>query len=85
MRGTVLNGCLALVNNLKISLSNVAVRGVALLANELYVLRVGGKSSDVAVYETRIFSLQCRLTVPWTAGGGVKHGGVRGGRVCLHR
>ena len=60
----MLNGCLALVHNLKISLSNIAVRGVALLANELYVLRVGGKSSDVAVYETRSFSLERRLTVP---------------------
>jgi len=52
------------VHSLKISLSNIAVRGVALLANELYVLRVGGKSSDVAVYETRSFSLERRLTVP---------------------
>ena len=60
---TVVNGCVALVHNLKISLSNIAVRGVALLADELYVLRVGGKSSDVAVYETRSFSLERRLAV----------------------
>ena len=59
-----MNGCVALVHNLKISVSNIAVRGVALLADELYVLRVGGKSSDVAVYETRAFSLERRLTVP---------------------
>jgi len=61
---TVLYGSAALVHNLKISLSNIAVRGVALLADELYVLRVGGRSSDVAVYETRSFSLERRLTVP---------------------
>ena len=60
----VVYGVAALVHNLKISLSTIAVRGVALLANELYVLRVGGKSSDVAVYETRSFSLERRLTVP---------------------
>jgi len=42
----------------------MAVRGVALLCNELYVLRVGGKWADVAVYEARTFSLDRRLTVP---------------------
>jgi len=45
-------------------MSNIAVRGVALLSNELYVLRVSGKSADVAVYETRAFTLERRLTVP---------------------
>jgi len=54
----------ALVHSLRISLSNIAVRGVALLADELYVLRVGAKSSDVAVYETRSFSLERRMPVP---------------------
>ena len=42
----------------------MAVRGVALLSDELYVLRVSGKSADVAVYETRSFTLERRLTVP---------------------
>ena len=57
-------GTAALVHNLKISVANIAVRGVALLRNELYVLRVGGRSADVAVYEARSFSLERRITVP---------------------
>jgi len=52
------------VHSLKISVTNIAVRGVTLLANELYVLRVGRKSSDVAVYDTGFFSLERRLNVP---------------------
>ena len=52
------------MHNLKISLSEIAVRGVALLGSELYVLRVSGKSADVAVYETRSFTLERRLSVP---------------------
>ena len=62
--GAVVYGTAAMVHNLKISVSNIAVRGVALLGNELYVLRVGGRSSDVAVYEAHSFSLERRLTVP---------------------
>jgi len=56
--------CTVFVHKLKISLSQVAVRGVALLSNKLYVLRVGGRSADVAVYETESFTLERRLTVP---------------------
>jgi len=41
----------------------MAVRGVALLGSQLYVLRVSGKSADVAVYETRSFTLERRLSV----------------------
>lgn len=53
-----------LVHKLPVLLPNSAVRGVALLDGELFVLRVGAKSTDIAVYDTDSFTLERRLAVP---------------------
>jgi len=59
-----------LARSLKTSLHcETVVRGMAVVAGELYVLRVGASgccsaAADVAVYETRLWTLERRLSVP---------------------
>jgi len=59
-----------LARSLKTSLHcETVVRGMAVVAGQLYVLRVGASGccsapADVAVYETRRWTLERRLSVP---------------------
>jgi len=53
----------ALLNSVKASIANLTIRGISVLDGEVYVLRVGHKTTDIAVYDVQTLTLQRRLNV----------------------